>query len=277
MNKLHVLISALVLISLVSCEEKSITIPDFEVPVSDKVVLIEELTGVSCPNCPAGSSELQNIITDFEGLVVGVGIHGDFLTEPVEGHSIYDFRTNVASELESHFAPFLGKPAAVINRVQFPTEDFLGIDNIDLWQQYVLAEFNKSSQITFEYNIDYDPATRTVTLGLDIFPVVDLPGQYALSLMVTEGHIIDAQKNVSEIIDDYEHEHVLRDMMTATLGDPIGSNLEQGKAVSKTYTYTIPESDNLWVPENMDIVGFVTDITGGEEEVLQAFEAHIIE
>lgn len=277
MKHLYSILSIFILLSIMSCEEKPIIIPDFEVPVSDKVVLVEELTGVSCPNCPAGSAQLLKLISDFEGLVVGVGIHGDFLTEPIDGHSIYDFRTEVASDIESHLSPFLGKPAAVINRVQFPTEDFLGVDNIDLWQQYVLSEFDKPSLITFEYNVDYDPATRLVTLGVDIFPVVDLPGQYALSIMVTEGHIIDAQKNVSEIIDEYEHEHVLRDMMTATLGDQIGGNFSQGNAISKTYTYTIPESDGTWIPENMEIVGFVTDVTGGTEEVIQAFEAHIVE
>ncbi len=281
MKSIHILkytLTALVGLCLFGCEEKMVTIPDFEPPVSDKVVLVEELTGVSCPNCPAGSTKLASLIQKFEGKVVGVGIHGEFLAEPIEDKSIYDFRNDVVRDIEFHLSPFQGKPAAVINRVFFEGEGFLGVDNIDLWEGYVQQEFDKPEILTFGYQVDYDISTRQVSIDIDMFPATTMPGSYAFHLMVLESHIIDAQKDVEEIIDEYEHNHVLRDMMTGTLGDAIGGNYSPANPPSsRNYTYTLPESDGTWIPENIELVGFVTDITGGGEEVIQAFEAHLIE
>ncbi len=57
------------LIILLSCEEIPIIIADPVIPDSEKVVLIEELTGASCPNCPKGSAAIENILTKFPGRV----------------------------------------------------------------------------------------------------------------------------------------------------------------------------------------------------------------
>ena len=38
-------------------------------------VLIEEITGVSCNNCPAGHVILENLITSTGGHVIGVSYH----------------------------------------------------------------------------------------------------------------------------------------------------------------------------------------------------------
>jgi hypothetical protein len=264
-------------ISISSCVEKEVIIPDFMPPPSDKVVLVEELTGVSCPNCPSGSATLQGLITIFDGAVIGVGIHGDFLASPIEGHSIYDFRNAVGSELEQYFSPFLGKPAASINRIHFPGQDFLTIATPALWQQFIEAEFAKPNVLTLEKEISYDPETRLVSVSVGAIPLVDLAGDYNISVMVLESHIIDSQKDQTVIIDDYEHNHALRDMMTATLGDFLGSNLTAGSIIKKSYTYTLPISDGTWNPENMEIVISVARVDNGGQEVIQAIEGHVVE
>jgi len=42
-----------------SCDEREIVIPDFVPPESERVVVIEEMTGVSCQGCPNGSTKLH--------------------------------------------------------------------------------------------------------------------------------------------------------------------------------------------------------------------------
>ena len=59
--------------------------------------------------------------------------------------SIYDFRYDDARDLENELAPFLGKPAAVVDRVHFEDEDFQTVDNIGRWQILVGQRFGRKS------------------------------------------------------------------------------------------------------------------------------------
>ena len=256
------------------CDEQPVEIPEFQLPVSDRVVLIEELTGVNCPNCPAGSAKVEELLTLFEGKLVGYGIHGSFLSEPITG-SKYDFRTPDGAALENYFAPFLGKPAAVIDRVQFDEEDFWSITTIDLWQSYIQREFEKEVLLNLELNVSYDSNSRQVNVEAITIPVRDIPGDLKLSVMLTESHIVDPQKDQNEILEEFEHNHVLREILSSNInGDLIASDLQEGAVESRNFTFTLPPEDGTWIAENIEIVAFVTQVLPGSEEVLQAAAAH---
>jgi hypothetical protein len=79
MKKLFFLFS---LIFFLSCEEVTIPITDVVIEPTEKVVLIEELTGAKCPNCPKGTKAIENILSKYPDNVIAVGIHGSFLAEP---------------------------------------------------------------------------------------------------------------------------------------------------------------------------------------------------
>ena len=56
------------------------------IPIAqDKVVLIEELTGVRCPNCPDGHQEVETILANNPGRVLAVAVHTPFLGQPFPG------------------------------------------------------------------------------------------------------------------------------------------------------------------------------------------------
>ena len=94
--------------------------------------------------------------------------------------------------------------------------------------------------------------------------------------MLTEDHIIDAQKDVSVIVDDYEHAHVLRSIITPFDGTAFGSDLQQNQTVNNTFTATLPAEDGTWIAENMEVVVFVHRVDAGHKEVMQAFSAHLL-
>ena len=261
---------------LLSCEEKPIPIPEFEPPESDRVIVIEDLTGASCQGCPAGSTKLASLIQLFDGNVIGVGVHGDFLSNPIDGHSKYDFRFDKAKELEKLFT-YQGKPAAIINRINYEDQNFHGIDDVDLWQSYVERELEKPNFLTLLHDSSYDPATRTLNMDIVGAPVRELEGNFNITVMITENHIIDAQKNGQVIEDDYEHNHVLRAIITETRGDFFTNNLEIGKNITKSFTYTIPEEDGTYIAENMEVVAFITKVESSSEETLQATQFHVVE
>lgn len=264
------------LFSASACTEVMVTIPEFTPPDTEKTVLIEELTGVNCPNCPQGAAKLQELIDRFPNNVIGVSIHGQFLADPLS-NSKYDFRSELANNLENSLMPIFGKPAAAFNRVQQPEQSEFAISAFDLWGQFVDAELAKPQTIALDIANTYNPNTRELNVDVDIEALQNISGDIRISVMILESHIIDAQKDVSVIIDDYEHNHMLRDMLTPYDGRSLTTNLIQNEIFNIDFDYTIPdEDDGLWIAENMEVIVFISEVTPETKEIFQAAHADVV-
>ena len=260
-----------------ACTEVPVTIPEFVPPDTEKVVLIEELTGVSCPNCPQGALKLKELIDRFPNNVIGVSIHGEFLAEPLD-NSKYDFRSELANDLENYLKPIFGKPAAAFNRVQQPDQAEFAISSVDLWTQFVEAELAKPQVMGLSVATEFNESTRELKVDVDIEPLQNLDGDLRISVMLVESHIIDPQKDVAVIIDDYEHNHMLREMLTAFDGNSLTNNLIANEFFSTSFTHQLPAEDNgLWVAENMEVIAFISKITPETKEIFQAAKTYILE
>ncbi len=256
---------------LFSCEEQMVVVPDFKIPVSDRVILLEELTGVSCPNCPKGSAKLDELIQLFPGKIVGVGIHGDLLTEPVSG-SKYDFRTQFSQKIEESFGIF-AKPCAVINRTHFPDQNALAIYDVDSWNTYVLQELEKEPKVDIVLSSAYSSSNRTATIDVSVIGREQVQEDLKISIVITENNIVDVQKDVSVVIEEFTHKHVLRTMLTEWSGNALGAGIDVGQNYSNTFSFEVPEEDGLWKIEDLEVVAFVS----GPDGVLQAAQVHLSE
>ena len=173
----------------------------------------------------------------------------------------------------------MGKPAAYFNRIFF--EDLQGDWGNSFsgqWQGYVERELEKEQVIELTVIKDYDPVSRVLDVTVGISPLEDLSGEFKLTIMLTEGKIIDAQDDQNVIILDYEHNHVLRDVITNFDGDIIASELLVGSPIARDYTYTIPDDGSgLWNEEHIEVVAFIANTEGESEEVLQAIQTHLVD
>jgi hypothetical protein len=233
------------------------------------------LSGASCPNCPKGSTAIDNILKKFPGRVAAVAIHGEFLSRPT-AKSKYDFRNPKAKDLENWFKPWFGKPSASINRV--PDEnDIIMVSIPDLWQSAVEKELQKPHVLNIIPEIKYDKNTRKIDLEVAAIPLQNLDGNYNVSIFITESNIIDAQTNGAVIIEDYNHKHVLRDMITKFDGDVFGSALKKNDILRKSYSYTLPTTtDGLWVPERLEVVISIHRVDAKDKSVAQAYYSKLV-
>lgn len=261
-----------------SCDEIMPEIADPIIPETSKVVLLEELTGASCPNCPKGTAAVEAIIAKFPGKVAAVAIHGAFLAQPTS-KSKFDFRNPKAAALENWMKPWIGKPAAAVNRIDLQNVDEkYATVSTGIWQSKVEEELQTPLQLSLFFNVKYDKTSREVDIDLTGVPLENLPGNYNVTIYLTESHVIDAQTNVSVVIEDYEHNHVLRDIITKFDGDAFGTDLQKDKPIKKNYKYTLPSSPaGLWIPENMEVVVAIHHSDTENKSVLQAAYKHIIE
>lgn len=261
---------------LLSCKEIPITISDPFIPESDRVVLIEELTGASCSNCPKGSATIDNILSRHEGKVVAIGVHGKFLSYPTP-KSKYDFRNQKAKELEAWFTGWQGKPSASVNRSVDPSSGLIVQDNPDLWLSGVERELQKPHVMNILLDTKYNTDTRQVDLEIAVIPLTDLPGNYNISIYLTESGIVDAQADGTVIIENFTFKHVLMDMMTKHSGDVLATDLEKNKVIKKNYSYTLPSNvPGLWNAQNMEVIVMVSRSSPTDVSVLQAASVHVI-
>ena len=260
-----------------SCKEIPITITDPAIPESDRIVLIEELTGASCSNCPKGSATIESILAKYPGKVLAVGVHGKFLSYPTT-KSRFDFRNPKARDLELWFKGWQGKPTASVNRSVDPSSGLIVQDNPDLWQAGVERELQKPHVMNILLDSKYNRDSRQIDLEVAAIPLTDLAGNYNISIYLTESKIVDAQADGTEIVEEFEFNHVLMDMMTNHDGDVFGSDMTKNKILKRNYTYTLPTgAAGLWNPENMEIIVMISHSSPTDVSVLQAAAVHVTE
>lgn len=279
-NKLLICFVAVIGFTLASCDEVPVVIPmgpsgpsgPVDGDTTLKVVLMQELTGVKCPNCPTGAAEAKRLLNSYTDQLAVIAIHGDFLTTPL-AESQYDFRTDFSRTIENN-TPFLGKPAAAINRRLFDANSIFLAYDVDDWEGLIQQELETPAKMKID--LDISESGGVLSVDVDITPLEDLAGGYNIAVALTQSAIEDVQEENGNIIEDYEHEHVLRHMFTAALGDILGSGLMAEETITKSYSFAFPtDASPAYDPEHLEVVAYITRDGASESPVVQAAKAHL--
>ncbi|MBN8683544.1 MAG: Omp28-related outer membrane protein [Chitinophagales bacterium] len=258
-----------------ACKESPITIPDLK--TGNRRVLVEELTGVRCQNCPDGTRELISLQKQYgsENLVV-VSIHAaqGSLSQPYTDApaSAIDFRIQEAFELSDYIGVPDGVPTAAVNRI-IPsgyTTPYLSRP----WSGVIAGEFDKDYGLGLFLINEYKPETRELKIQVNIAPEEALSGEHRLTVLMTQDSIVDVQLDGSTRKAAYIHRHVMRDVVSQVSGDVISEPLSAGALISKFYTLTLPAS---WDAGHCSVVAFVHHGGNPDKEVLQVAEKHVVE
>ncbi len=260
------------LLMIISCDEQKRVIVPF-VPAGNRVVLLEEFTGKGCTNCPKGSREIKNLLTQFPNNLVAVSMHAGFFANPqFFPLGQYDLRTEQGETLFNYLGPPVGYPAGTIDRTPAGGDLLL---SSNAWASAITTEIQVAPAIELSIVKDYNAGTRQLNVTVNGIGKETFDGMINLSIMLTESGIVDAQDDLEAggIVPDYVHNHVLRGMLTPALGTQILNSIKSGETFSESYSTTL---DSAWVPENMEIVAFVAGGQSGILPVLQAASVAII-
>ena len=262
---------------LASCDEIAPVIPD-PPEGGDRVVLLEEFSGGSCVPCADAAAIVADISAQYGENFVPLTIH-TFLggtADPYPG-SKYDFRTEDGQEILEFLGLPLGIPSGVINRKLHEGQSEFQAPK-SKWNGIVQQAVEDEPGVNIGLNISYDPATRELEVLANIIPLSNISGDIRLLVVLAESHLIDKQAAPTGVVDDFEHNHILRDVITPTIGESLGNSLSNQVPVSSTVTFTVPPEENdWWVEGNLEVVAFVVNNQGDSKEVLQAASAHLVE
>ena len=236
-----------------------------------KKVLIEDFTGHLCPNCPQAATEIEAIHDIYGEQIIAIAIHvTKSFARPYPASQApnfqYDFRTSWGDDLDNLFdISSAGLPRGMVNRIGFPDNHKLGKDE---WANAVTNELNKE----INFGIMINSSNNNINITTQVLN--NISGSYNLVVCLTESGIINWQKDGTENIENYEHNHILRSVL---LDEALSSNInyETNQEIQKNITYNLTEleeynidySTNVaelgngnagnWNSNNMSIVAYI--------------------
>lgn len=236
-----------------------------------KKVLIEDFTGHLCPNCPQAATEIEAIHDIYGEQIIAIAIHvTKSFARPYPASQApnfqYDFRTSWGDDLDNLFdISSAGLPRGMVNRIGFPDNHKLGKDE---WANAVTNELNKE----INFGIMINSSNNNINITTQVLN--NISGSYNLVVCLTESGIINWQKDGTENIENYEHNHILRSVL---LDEALSSetNYETNQEIQKNITYNLTEleeynidySTNVaelgngnagnWNSNNMSIVAYI--------------------
>lgn len=235
--------------------------------VIERVVLLEEMTGHQCGNCPEASDEAYRLISEaYPGRVILASIHAGSLSRTyVAGDKFRtDFTTPEGTEIFGELNDVGGVPYGMINR-KVKTNDF------ESWENSLIQALNETPEAGLRVFTCYDPDSLSVGVVVDVKFLAGMEGDKRLSVYLVEDKVIDWQKDYrnsgSDVdVPDYTHHDVVRKVVNGTWGEPLfDTSITAGEVVTKGYTVKLEES---YDPTQCKIVAFLHDFE--TKEVLQA-------
>lgn len=229
----------------------------------ERLVLLEEFTGVRCVNCPRAHNTILNLQATYPNRIVPVGIHTGIFSTPYTGRN--DFRVPEGSSLENLLGGAQGYPAGSVNRKKFSQESRIIISD-QKWSNYVGEELVGNAPININLTSEVDLAQMTASLEVKVKLNQTIVGPLHLTLFLLEDDIVDFQLTPTGVDSAYVHKHVLRKCVTAFNGINLSSSTYE---TNRVFIYRFKtDLEAIWKLENLKVVGFVHRI-GEVPEVFQ--------
>ncbi len=241
-------------------------------------VVLEEFTGIHCGNCPGGHKKAKELAESNPGRVVLLAIHEGSFANPGAGEP--DFRTKWGAAILAQ-TKLSGFPAGTINRLRFPGSDYSYPYNTQMTGGMALGPngwdtaSNDSvlngefSPVNIAAKTRWNNDTRELEIDVELYFTDDIPNGAKLNIAFLESHVWGPQTGASDP-KNYEHNHILRDLITGQWGESIAETLK-GNVYSKTFTYTVSDKFNVL---NCDIALFVTK--ANNEEIFTGIDQKVI-
>jgi hypothetical protein len=252
-----------------------------------KTVIIEEFTGVRCPNCPDAQAEAKRLSQNNPGRVNIVTIHPlnllNSLTRPFDKNigdkhtSNQDMRTDAGRIIFQLIGVTQQLPTGSINRRLFSGETNFAVD-FSKWAAFVnneLAQTNPVNISVLAKNIG-----DSIEVSCELIYTENVADSNYLTIMITEDGIIDVQeKRVGGLTvydEEYEHNHVLRAVVTSTTGDLLNPRLpiyqlNAGRAFKRVYRIA---RDPKWNANKLNAIALVHS-NPIKKLVLQSIETNV--
>jgi len=230
-------------------------------------VLIEDLTGHRCKNCPDAAKILKDLKTFYGERVIGMAIHAgpsNFVGTTPDYPT--DFTTPFGVQIYQHFK-VPGLPMGLVSRKDYTPTGSSHLKSMNSWPANTAELIAKEAAYKLKVSHTYNATTRDLEINVEAEALANMSNDLTISVSITESKIIAPQlMNDNTRNENYEHNDVLRTMFTQALGDNFTTGpIAQGQKSTRTFTGKL---NTAWVDVNCAIVVYVSNAT--TYEILQA-------
>lgn len=243
----------------------SISAPDNS---AKRFVILEEFTGHTCKECPAGAREIERLVGVYGDQLIPVAIHASNFAEPRRAGTMFrsDYRVD-GGHGETYVSDLniSAFPQGVVSRTT-PNGR-----RIAQWETDILAVKDDAPAATLRLKNFYSSADTLVRINIEIEWNQTLTADHNLQVHLLESNIIDWQLDGNTVVSDYNHKHMLRKVVNDTFGKLLKSAVAGDKETIE-YITTFKSS---WKPDDLEVVAFIFNNDPSSYEVLQGNAAHV--
>ena len=254
-----------------------------------RFVLMEEFTGHTCTNCPAGATEVERLIDLYGEELVAISVHASSFAKPRPGYCQItafpdcfssDYRTEAGEE---YLGPLGidGLPGGLVSRSRGTADQSkTGKLSSTVWQTRVDEFIGEAAIANLSIANYYDDSTKTYQIRVGIEWLTAHSGDLNLQVQLLEDSIVDWQQDErlgtgsEQYVEDYMHRHMLRDDVNGIWGE-ILDPADTDDVVEIIYTRAFDPDGIGYKLEHMSIVAFIYKQGGPIYEVMQVNEAHL--
>ena len=268
------------MMGLVGCSEElpPVIMTDEEKPLLDtfyisnvpsaavKKVLLFDVTGVRCNNCPKAAVLAKSLASSNSGRIEVVALYPKTPTSLTYPWSGFDTMSTIeAEQIATAMGGITSLPLGAVDQVAFNGSKLL---NTSDWGAAVTSQLAKTSPINITLKSTWKSADGKARVEIKAVANSALTANYKWVVAITESKVKSKQSDQDApggVVDDYYHEHALRGVVGSTLGSDINTAAVSAGYVREKHFYVVPKAK--WNAINCDVVVWVYNVD--TKEVVQ--------
>ena len=209
--------------------------------------LLEHFTSANCNQCPMGMKYIVEYLDRQTTPYIWVSHHAVYGTD--------EYTIPEGNAIAMNYFGMNSVPSVVFNRTKQDGLMVIGAWNIENLE--VKDDTVAEASVVIEHT--FDAATRQLDVTVSGQVANTDRTAYLLSILIKENGLVGKQEDAycswkSAKWKEYMHPRVVRDLVTATLGDTV-------KVENQAYSYSTSYIlDEEWLPENCCIVAYITPL-----------------
>lgn len=190
-----------------------------------KKTLLEDYTGMRCPNCPDAAVTATNLAAQYGSSLVVIAVHTGPFAKPIGNFINQDYRTD-SGDIWGGTSGFLipSYPNGIINRKNYASNGLIVLHTS--WSSVVSLAKNDPFIVKLNVTTKYDTTVKALNTQVKATFQAAYSNSVSLTALLIEDGIVGKQDIHGVETEDYDFEHVVR----GTLNGDWGQVLKGGSA-----------------------------------------------
>jgi hypothetical protein len=198
-----------------------------------KKILLEDYTGMRCPNCPDAATTASNLLAANSTDLVVISVHAGGFAKPFGNFINQDFRTDAGDTWNgTQGFSIPSNPNGIINRTNYASNGLIVLQT--KWSSIVDLAKLDPMVVKLDVTTNYDTVVGALNVDVKATFKASCP-KLMISIVLIEDGITGLQDNRGVETEDYDFKEMLRGAVNGDWGVPLTTTT---KAANDTVSYS---------------------------------------